>query len=193
MLRRWLLLALIAVVVTGVLVAGQLNSDSIARMLAPEFVPLSEQQVKERAEGARASCGSRPYWMAERCDLDYVRLAREGHLAAYEYDISGRAREVRSTLEGTLAGALALLGLAALWALCRALYTKFAPVVRAGTRLATSSLDGGVSEVMQRRRFNKAEKDFQTLKSLYENGLITEDVFNQRKDLLTQTLREAAK
>lgn len=196
MFRRWILLALIAAVVSGVAMAALLNRDAIARMLAPEYVPLPDEKARQIASHERTACDARYYWpgsSSQYCNRDYFQFAKDSHRREYDWEISKRASEVKDFVENSLAVALTILGLAAFWALCRALYTRLSPAMRAGTRLATSSLEGGVSEVLQRRRFSKAEKDFQTLKSLYDNGLITEDVFNQRKALLSQTLREAAK
>lgn len=71
------------------------------------------------------------------------------------------------------------------------------PVLRskagAMRRIATSKFNVNVEEVVQSWRFKKAEEEFQTLKSLHSNGLITEEAFRQRKQDLVRSLQDTAK
>ena len=71
------------------------------------------------------------------------------------------------------------------------------PVLRskagAMRRIATSKFIVNAEEAVQSRRFKKAEEEFQTLKSLHSNGLITEEAFRQRKQDLVRSLQGTAK
>lgn len=54
-----------------------------------------------------------------------------------------------------------------------------------------SGISGRVSDIAANHKMRKAQADFQTLKSLHENGLITDEVFAKRKDALRAGLDDS--
>lgn len=63
------------------------------------------------------------------------------------------------------------------------------------TNLKRTAIDssGGLREAMDRRQLHQAQKELLSLKSLYENGVISEEVFVKRKAVLAARLAHTSR
>lgn len=200
------------------------NVNNIAERLAPQYVPLTEEEVYMQANlpcirpaGASVGC-TRPViqkpssvdpvadgtWDSyvrlrvaqvdqKLYDLDQQRLDTSLALPEAKHRSEFRQKEIEPRIDNlTMAFKI---GFSLLYAGI-VLYTILVMWKWYATqgRLAIGQGMGKLNEVAAlkgmaaNRKLRQAENDFSTLKNLYENGLITEEMFLQRKDQLKSIL-----
>jgi hypothetical protein len=180
----WLTTGLLCV--GAIHVAATLNVDVIARPFHRDYVPISSEEARRVAE---EECGhsmagfayrdctptaAAVSWALEKDQLVFIEREVE--------PIRERIRDVVNIVGGIL---YALLALGALWAIKSWFAASSWPRVRRLVGLAKpawTSVD--LSGMNETRRLRRAEAEFKTLKSLRDEGLITEAVFVARKDKL---------
>lgn len=183
----WLAVGLICA--GAVHVALRLMSDDIATRFVQPYVPLTREEAFTRAVKACNDSGMRPY--IENCSMPSdINISTEMvvHKADYEYrkfePVKERVNDVINIALGMVYAALAL---AALWAFKSWFGANIWPMLAGFIGPLRTSLD--LSEMGASRRLRRAENEFRTLKSLRDDGLITEDVFVTRRNKLKAAIK----
>lgn len=170
-------------------VALRLMADDIATRFVQPYVPLTGIGAFEEAVKACNSSSMRPY--LENCSMPIEQaISREMvvHKANYEYRTVGPVRErVDDVTNFALGMVYAALALAALWAFKSWFGANIWPTLTGFVGPLRTSLD--LSERGASRRLRRAEKEFRTLKSLRDDGLIAEDVFVTRRNKLKAAIK----
>lgn len=165
-------------------VALRLMADDIATRFVQPYVPLPKEGAFQRAIKTCNDSIMRPY--LENCSMPSeggISTEMAVHKADYEYRKFGPVKErVDDVTNSALGMVYAALALAALWAFKSWFGANIWPKLAGFVGPLRASLD--LSERGASRRLRRAEKEFRTLKSLRDDGLIAEDVFVTRRNKL---------
>lgn len=176
--------------IVGLLCAGALHfalslmANDIATLFVQAYVPLTKEEAFKQAVSSCNRSSMRTY--LENCSMpseNTVSEEMENHKFYYdrrEFEpIKSRVHDVTNVAFGVVYATLALV---ALWAFINWFIANVWPMLAGSLGVLRNSLD--LSEKSAARRLRRAEKEFRTLKSLRDDGLIAEDVFVARKDKL---------
>lgn len=187
----WLVVGLLCVAVLHA--ALRLISNDIATRFVRPYVPLTKEGAFTRAVQVCNQSGIRPY--TENCSMPSdgsISTEMVAHKADYEYrefePVKERIDDVTNIVLGMVYAAL---GLSALWAFKSWFGANIWPMLAGFVRPLRASLD--LSERGASWRLRRAEKEFRTLKSLHDDGLISEDVFVTRRNKLMAAIKAGPK
>lgn len=167
-----------------------------AKQSAPSFVPLTE---KEALDGAVASCkgdSELPHLLALNGSNCEQLMARDGksllaaqyfsHRRAYEQEhVEPRAEELRNRHHVFFGAVYVVIALFVLRAILKWFTAQVLPAIRSRAKRLKEAVP-----ILANLKLHQAENDFATVKNLYENGLITEEMFLKRKAELRAALGE---
>lgn len=206
--KQWMgrllgLVALVAITTTGAIALSE-NAEAAIEMFSPAYVPLSIEEKFRRAElpckrpfGSSSGCetiarlsSSASAWdkanNTSYINIEYLSLLSEEHKNREAYvhkELKPKAEVLKIGL--ILAFALHLVGVAMYGIPLLAMpfdsrgnqgITGWA---KRAARLAP--LKQTTKEALHSRKLRQTHDEFKVMKDLYDNGLITEDVFLQRK------------
>jgi hypothetical protein len=197
LLKRIGVIAAAVTVLATAHIAIHLQAEEIARGLMPQYIPMTPSQL-DSATRDRNVCISRSDWRAYPCTPSDDDWEQKKERTAY-YDQYSWEQKNLNQGETRIQMALGILfGIGytiLLMMMLSSLRKLFSSGLAATIRKRISSLKhaaidsgGGLREAMDRRRLHQAQKEFLSLKSLYENGVISEDAFVKRKAVLTAKL-----
>lgn len=192
------------------------KTTSIAERMAPQYVPLTEEEVYERA---RIAC-IRPLGATSGCTFPTVTEAPSDGTAEGEYirselistrnmivalgfqipkaehrkeftqrEIAPRVDGLRTKLDwclGVISAAISLYAVAVFW---KWFSTN-------GRRSLSQGLEhlkrtpGNFRGLFASRKLRRTESEFLTIKNLHENGLISDEIFAKRKADLRSAIEE---
>jgi len=172
-----------------------LNANDIAKPFVQAYVPLDKKQaIKQAVNNCEKSAGFQ--FALVDCSIpskEDILMQISRHREAYEYgELQPVVKNVRNVTDFALGSVYAALALGALWALIRWFGSNIWPkLAKSAGPLRTSLLRASLnlSERGAARRLRRAEEEFRTLKSLRDEGLITEDVFVARKNKLKAAIK----
>lgn len=204
----------------GLWVTATIYSGEVAALSAPAYIPLPEEEVFKQAgveciRPAAASSGcvqptiarevttgsaieDYPNYKAAKAEqlLLNIQLSkvRDPHESEYwEKEIRPRAE----TFEIAVAIMLSAVGILVLLYAGRAFVTWYSARRGEGGTQAAETFKG-VGDVVQAvksqatsRKMRSAEREYRTLKNLHDNGLISDEKFDKRKNELRSILEDA--
>lgn len=216
LLMRWFWSALGVTVLALTFVAIVEHGDTLAELTAPAYLPLSDEEVFKRAgvecvhpPGARTGCvypeiaeyeetGNylRDYHQkalakSDRIDLSLKMSGPESSNRSEYYEREVRPRHERLTRwTGIGLAILCLLIVVSALASTRAWWNTRAPldVDIKWKKILPGALGRGMRDAAASRKLRRIETDFQALKSLRDNGLISDAVFEERKNVLRSSI-----
>lgn len=178
----------------GVLhLAISLMAEDIARIFVPVYSPIGKKEAKELAvKSCESNRENYPYtWGHKNCSIpsgDDVSVQIQEHERNYKYytlePVKDIVINVTNFVIGTMYAALFLVGL---WAIKTWFVANLWPNISGLLRPLRRSLN--LSEMGASRRLRRVEAEFSTLKSLRDDGLITEEVFVARKNKLKAAIK----
>lgn len=119
-----------------------------------------------------------------------AEVSQNHHRQAYyrdvDYRVNTRDSELRTRRETFFVGLLIVAGVALLLWFISSVMPRFVAAGKAVRQRAPSFSD--LKAMGENRKVRKAESEFATLKNLYENGLISQEMFEKRKDELKAAL-----
>lgn len=173
----------------GLHLAVRLMASDITTQFVQAYVPLTKEEAFKQAVNSCDRSSMRPY--LEDCSMpseSTVSAEMENHKFYYnrrEFEpVKGRVHDVTDFALGVIYASLAL---AALWAFKNWFSFNVWPTLAGFRGAIRSTLD--LSEKGSAWRLRRAEKEFRTLKSLRDDGLLAEDVFVARKDKLKAAIK----
>jgi hypothetical protein len=185
LLLRWFLLAVI--LFSLAILYHYMDRGVFAERFAPRYTALTQEQARVNAlRACKADYYRRFRDSCSEVDQDYVNIEVVRDRQNYE----------REHIEPKLAygenGAIAVcfaFAAVAIWFFWQWLrMQRFPRMLGARRAIGTIATMAKVDERLESRRMQKANADFQTLKDLFDNGLITEDDFLARKAALASSL-----
>jgi hypothetical protein len=167
---------------------GQIQNTQ--RQLA-EWQACTAQQAKNQDYWAIRSCGSRPEEVTVMSQAELLAFGHKVHRDAFvKAEVAPRIGEVKNFLAWAFGIAYLTVGLFALLAFRKWFTSELLPIARRGLGKIkdAASIPHDLGEFNANRKLRQAESDFLTVKNLYDNGLITEEMLLQRKAELTAVL-----
>lgn len=185
---------------------------------APSYVPLADavaladgksnfeerivEAERKKAEWTKCAAETEEYLVGSLCQYlvpekveqeSDAELKADGHRIHRSQFIWKNVRPHVEKAEGAIDWifGISYAVVALLFSLAIFKWLKFSalPMMRDGLKTASSAPVGkAFRDLNAARKLRKAESDFLTAKTLYENGLITEEMFFKRKDELKQLL-----
>lgn len=190
----WVLLASVLGCVVGLHGVTFLKAEDIASYWHP-YVALASGEVQERASQALESCerGLSYQYLKVPCPREPEAAVLKAHRDQYDYDVRWNGgNDVKQSANVVFGFMYGLLAIPLIWSFGRSLVAKGRSGGRA-LRVAGESLRSELAfGDRTSRRFRRAEEQFSTLKSLREDGLISDKVYEQRKADLKASLLHAS-
>lgn len=151
------------------------------------------QECVARTEGhlERIVCRERPTAVKA---AGKSSLIADGHRIHREEFVSSEVKphidSTETIIEWVFDIAYAIIGLFVLLIFLKWFVFKIQPLAGRvfGKMCAATRLSQNLKDIYANRKLRQAEKDFLTVKNLYDNGLITEEMFLKRKDDLMAVL-----
>ena len=172
-------------------VALSLNAYSIATPLVKAYVPLTKEAATKQTTEA---CDRSLRRYNEDCSTpseSSVLTWMERDKTNYEYqEVHPVARRVRDATDIAFGMVYAALALGAIWAFKSWFGVNVWPRLVSLVGPLRASLN--LSETRATRRLRRAQEEFRTLKSLRDDGLISEELFVARKNKLKAAISPAA-
>jgi hypothetical protein len=173
--------------------AISLMAEDIARIFVPIYSPIGKEEAKELAvKTCQSDSNYRYSWQPYKdCSMpskEDITMQIQGHERDYKNYTLGPVKEivlnVTNFVIGTMYAAVSVIGL---WAIKTWFVANLWPKISGLLRPLHRTLN--LSEMSATRRLRRVEAEFRTLKSLRDDGLITEEVFVSRKNKLKAAIK----
>ena len=198
LLKRIGIIAGVVTVLATAHLALHFQSKEIARSVMSEYIPMTASEL-DSATRSQGNCtldlNAMRGYSCHPDDKDWER--EKAQIAAYhvsEWEVKnlyqGEAR-IQVALAILFGIGYAILLMMMLSSLREFFSTRLAARIRKRiTNLRRAAIDSsrGLRQAMDRRQLHQAQKEFLSLKSLFENGVISEEVFVKRKAALAARL-----
>ena len=170
-----------------------LKAEDIARIFVPVYSPIGKEAARELAvKGCESYKKDYPYsWGDKACSIpseNDIAMQIEGHESDYNRHTLDPVKDIVLDVTGFVIGTMyAALFIMGLWAIKTWFVANLWPRIADLLKPLHRSLN--LPEMGASRRLRRVEAEFSTLKSLRDDGLITEEDFVARKNKLKAAIK----
>ncbi len=195
-MKKLLPILIIAALVGGAHSGLLAYAETYAKERAPRYVEPTVAEIGPAPSPAGPSDSMYDRRMAELAENIYDAEKGLHYSKYFRKHIEPRQKEFETWTNRSFIVVYVLLSALFVWALYRTLADNANRIKRgahyAFVRLpARAFRESRLAKLGQRHRLKVAAKEFETAKSLYENGLLSAEEFERRKNSIRQTLNAA--